>query len=134
MRRCVLLFNTWAEPPLTPAPNQPLTDRELVAALAAPEEEFSCLPRAAWAEVPVTAAADSGAKGALDHSTQGEGTRAQSLLGHGTLGPLVSLSVPLLGDACRRATASAEVAAVGSEPALREAMAGTHEPTLVRLF
>jgi hypothetical protein len=111
MRRCALLFNTWAEPPLTPLPNQPLTDRETAAAPGAP---LTCLPRAVWTDVPVATATDSKAEGAR--------------------GPLVRLSVPLLGDPCRRGTAAAEAVAIGSEPALREALSDTRQPTLVRLF
>lgn len=62
MRRCVLLFNTWTEPPLTPLPNQPLTDRDAATAPGAP---LACLPRAAWKDAPVTAAADTRAEGQL---------------------------------------------------------------------
>lgn len=106
MRRAVLLFNTWEEPPLTPEPNAPLSNSE-----ALPKDSLDklcCLPRNQWKNVPL--------------ATAGEDD-----------GPKVRLHIPLLGDECRRCTRSPFIKASGVESALRRALLEGRNPTQVLL-
>ena len=97
LRREVLLFNTWEEPPTLPSPDDPVSPAA-AASYAALERPIACVPREAWA-APAT--------GRPDVTTDEA---------------LVTVEVPLLGDARRRACDAAVLGARAPAAALATAL------------
>jgi len=104
-RRAVILFNAWPEAPLE-RPSADAPSPEALASLAALPQPPRCLPKGAWRHVSICAVARDG--------------------------PQVQLSVPLLGDARRRAS-DEDTFKVVAPDAVRSALLSEEQPCSVPL-
>jgi len=100
VRRAVVLFNTWQEPPGLPSPLDPAAPKA-VDALKSMSATPTCCPASEWVDM---ASARSGA------TADASGT------------PMTQITVPLLGDYPRRGCQAASLTARVAQDALRDAL------------
>ena len=105
-RRAVILFNTWQlEPPTLPSPSDPPAPAAVASYRALETVPEWCLPRGEWEQVWAVEAP-------LEAPPQEAAAPA----------PMLTITAPLLGDACRRNTLAAGFSAEASREAMEAAL------------
>ena len=123
MRRAVVLFNTWRDPPMLPSAADPPAAKAAAsfATLALPPR---CVPRLEWSEVTLSSAAG---------SAPSEGTKGGDSSGGVAMPSAAQLRAPLLGDACRRGCEAEALVSRAASDELSQALGSPHAPHAVAL-
>jgi len=105
-RRAVILFNTWQqEPPTLPSPSDPPAPAAVASYRALETVPEWCLPRGEWTQV-----------------WEAEASQEAPPQEAAAPAPMLTITAPLLGDACRRNTLAASFSAEVSREAMEVAL------------